>query len=59
MAAVALGMDGSSWVELNELGPAQVYVAPAMVLEVRLMVLPTQTGLLDAILGAMVLTTSI
>ena len=51
IAVVAEGRVGSSNAEVNEAGPVHEYVAPATVLEVRLIVCPTQSGVLLPAVG--------
>jgi hypothetical protein len=51
-AVVTLVMDGFCDVEVNELGPVQLYVAPATLLAVRFNVDPAHTGLLLPAVGA-------
>jgi hypothetical protein len=51
-AGLAPGMLGFCRLEVNPLGPLQEYVAPAIVLAVKLSVLPSQIGLLLAAVGA-------
>ena len=53
IAAVAPAMLGSSNAETNALGPVQEYVPPTIVLDVKLIVVPAQTGeLLPAVNAA-------
>lgn len=52
IAAVAEGRVGSSKADVNVAGPVQLYVAPAIVLDVKLIVEPTQSGELLPAVGA-------
>ena len=52
MANVADARVGFCTAEVNAEGPVQVYVAPAIVLAVRLILFPVQTGLLLPDVGA-------
>ena len=45
-------MVGSSTAEVNEFGPVHAYVAAATVLDVKLIALPVQTGVLLPTVGA-------
>ena len=51
-AVVALGMVGSSFVELKLFGPVHAYVAPTTVFAVRFRVFPEHTGVLLPTVGA-------
>ena len=51
IANVAEGRVGSSNAETNALGPVQLYVAPATVLDVNKIVEPTHTGVLLPAVG--------
>ena len=51
-AAVAFGIAGFCWFEMNPLGPVQLYVAPATVEAVKFSVAPAQIGPLFEAVGA-------